>query len=78
MVRSPLSRPYIQKYWDRAAEPQGNGSANDFPVIRYADVLLMYAEAENELGNSAEAHTYINMVRKRARWDGSVGAKCST
>lgn len=64
--------PYIQKYWDREAEPQGNGSANDYPVIRYADVLLMYAEAENELGNSAEAHTYINMVRKRARWDGSV------
>lgn len=63
-------KPYIQKYWDRAAEPQGNGSANDYPVIRYADVLLMYAEAENEIGNSAEAHTYINMVRKRARFDG--------
>ena len=64
--------PYIRKYWDSTAEPQGNGSANDYPVIRYADVLLMYAEAENELGNSAEAHTYINMVRKRARWDGVV------
>jgi len=63
-------KPYIQKYWDRVAEPQGNGSANDYPVIRYADVLLMYAEAENELGNTAEALTYINMVRKRARWDG--------
>ena len=32
----------------------------------------MYAEAENELDNSGEAHTYINMVRKRARWDGAV------
>jgi hypothetical protein len=42
-------RPYIQKYWDRIAEPKGNESSNDFPVIRYADVLLMYAEAENEL-----------------------------
>ena len=65
-------RPYIQKYWDRAAEPEGNGSTNDYPVIRYADVLLMYAEASNELGNSSEAHKYINMVRKRARFDGSV------
>jgi|SRR5665647_504240 len=65
-------RPYIQKYWDRTAEPQGNGSTNDYPVIRYADVLLMYAEASNELGNSSEAHKYINMVRKRARFDGSV------
>lgn len=64
-------KPYIQKYWDRAAEPQGNQSQNDFPVIRYPDVLLMYAEANNELGNSAAAHQYINMVRKRARFDGT-------
>jgi len=60
-------KPYIQKYWDRIAEPKANGSANDFPVIRYADVLLMYAEASNELGDATEAHKYINMVRKRAR-----------
>lgn len=65
-------KPYIQKYWDRVAEPTGNGSANDYPVIRYADVLLMNAEANNELGNSTEAHTYINLVRKRARFDGTV------
>ncbi len=65
-------KPYIRKYWDSVAEPQGNGTANDYPVIRYADVLLMYAEASNELGNSANAYTYINMVRKRARYNGSV------
>ncbi|MHA4809601.1 RagB/SusD family nutrient uptake outer membrane protein [Flavitalea flava] len=65
-------RPYIQKYWDRVAEPTANGSANDFPVIRYADVLLMYAEASNELGNTGDAETYINLVRKRARFDGTV------
>ena len=65
-------KPYIQKYWDRAAEPTGNGSYNDYPVIRYADVLLMCAEASNELGNSSDAYTYINMVRKRARFDGSI------
>ncbi|MFN4315279.1 MAG: RagB/SusD family nutrient uptake outer membrane protein [Chitinophagaceae bacterium] len=64
-------RPYVQKYWDRAAEPQGNSSSNDFPVIRYADVLLMYAEAENELDRSSVAHEYINKIRKRARFDGS-------
>lgn len=65
-------RPYIQKYWDRAAEPKGNGTANDYPVIRYADVLLMLAEASNELGNMSDAYKYINMVRKRARFDGQV------
>ena len=67
-----IIKPYIQKYWDRAAEPKGNGTANDYPVIRYADVLLMLAEASNELGNMSDAYTYINMVRKRARFDGTV------
>jgi hypothetical protein len=65
-------RPYIQKYWDRLAEPKANGSSNDFPVIRYADVLLMMAEASNEVGNTADAHKYINMVRKRARFNGTI------
>lgn len=59
-------RPYIRKYWDSAAEPLGNGTANDFPVIRYADVLLMYAEASNELGHTADAVTYLNKVHRRA------------
>ena len=65
-------RPYIQKYWDRAAEPKGNETSNDFPVIRYSDVLLMYAEANNELGQEGIAHEYINMVRKRARFNGTT------
>lgn len=37
-----------------------------WPFLRYADVLLIYAEAENELGNQNEAMTYLNMVRKRS------------
>jgi tetratricopeptide (TPR) repeat protein len=65
-------RPYIQKYWDRVAEPTGNESSNDFPVIRYSDVLLIYSEANNELGNPDLAHQYINMVRKRARFNGTT------
>lgn len=68
---SSTIRPYFSKYWDKEIEPQGNESSNDFPVIRYADVLLMYAEAENELNQSAIAHTYINMIRKRARYNGT-------
>lgn len=35
-------------------------------VMRYADVLLMLAECENELGNSAKAITLMNQVRARA------------
>ena len=36
-------------------------------IIRYSDILLLYAEALNENGKSSEALTYLNMVRHRAR-----------
>lgn len=61
-----LDKVYIQKYWDREAEPAGNDSKNDFPVIRYAEVLLIYAEAQAELGNFGDANLYLNKVRNRA------------
>ena len=41
-------------------------TGNNWPVYRYAEVLLMMAEAKAELGKTAEAATYLNMVRKRA------------
>ena len=41
-------------------------SRANWKVIRYADVLLMYAEALNENGKTAEALTYLNVVHKRA------------
>jgi starch-binding outer membrane protein, SusD/RagB family len=41
-------------------------SALNFPIIRYADVLLMAAEAEVEVGSLTKALEYTNMVRKRA------------
>lgn len=44
----------------------GNSGAN-IRLLRYADIILVAAEAANELGNSAEALTYLNMVRERAR-----------
>lgn len=37
----------------------------DHRILRYADVLLMYAEACNELGEDATARTYLNQVRNR-------------
>ncbi|EFA43341.1 SusD family protein [Hallella bergensis DSM 17361] len=37
----------------------------NFPLIRYADVLLMLAECENELGHQAAAVELINQVRAR-------------
>ena len=38
----------------------------NFPIIRYAEVLLNYAEALNELGRSSEALGPLNEVRARA------------
>ncbi|HLA53250.1 MAG TPA: RagB/SusD family nutrient uptake outer membrane protein [Flavitalea sp.] len=61
-----LADPYFQKYWDEAEEPDGGDSRQDFPVIRYSDVLLMYAEAEGELGNLAVGNEYLGKVRTRA------------
>jgi starch-binding outer membrane protein, SusD/RagB family len=41
-------------------------NSTNFPVIRYADVLLMKAEAENEVnGPTAQAYEAINQVRRR-------------
>lgn len=46
------------------------GSASDskvnWKVVRYGDVLLMYAEALNENGKTIQALTYLNMIRTRA------------
>lgn len=39
---------------------------SDWVVLRYADVLLMLAEIENELGNTPNAVDYLNEIRNRA------------
>jgi len=43
------------------------GCQQNIRVLRYADILLMNAEANNELNNSAAALTSLNAVRARAR-----------
>ncbi len=43
------------------------GAQQNFRVLRFADVLLMNAEAANETGNAALALTSLNKVRARAR-----------
>ncbi len=57
-----------RKYQNLDVQPQDgfDYSGINFRVIRYADVLLMLAEAENELGNSATAIDLMNEVRTRA------------
>lgn len=59
----------------KSISPDYDTNPSDFPVLRYADVLLMYAEALNELGKTAEAQAAstgintggpLNRVRNRA------------
>lgn len=61
-----VADPYTLKFQDT---PFTDGDAdNNWPVLRYADVLLMYAEAINAIGGPvAEAYDAINAVRKRAK-----------
>lgn len=54
---------FITKYGKENAFNENDASYN-FVVLRYADVLLMLAEA---LGESEEAYGYINQVRARAK-----------
>lgn len=59
-----VSYPYIKKYLHPHTLP---GVSNDnWPVYRYAEVLLMLAEALNEQNKSDEALTFLNQVRTRA------------
>lgn len=57
--------PYGLKLVDFTVGIPGDGGVN-YIALRYADVLLMYAEALNELDKTDDAYTYINKVRERA------------
>ncbi len=72
----PFDKFYFRKYWDVDDEDEFTNTTckQDFPVIRYSDVLLMYAEALNaQNGPTAEAYDAINAVRNRAGLDDLSG-----
>ncbi len=59
--------PHFRKYYDPAVNPNTGDSGINFPIIRFADVLLEYAEALNEKsGPTVDAYTALNRVRTRA------------
>lgn len=58
---------YWRKYQrDTPGPEQFSGSGLNIRAMRYADVLLMYAETRNELGDQTTAAEYIQVVRDRA------------
>lgn len=74
----PIS-PIPRKYWNKKVYPEPSmqtftgerqGGWVNQRVLRYADVLLMAAEAANEIGGAANqtlAESYLEMIRARAR-----------
>jgi len=72
------NRPHISKYTAMAGDTQpantsGRDSDSNYQLMRYAEVLLIAAEAAAELGNTADADRYINMIRERARNGNGTG-----
>lgn len=69
------SGPYASKkhiWWQKDDQDVNNpsqwapGTSYNIPIIRFADILLMAAEAEIETGSLSQALQYINRVRERA------------
>ena len=73
---SPTGAPAVRNCgkWRREVEYEGVMDSKrlytgiNFPILRYSDILLMYAEASLELSGSVEATAYdcVKMVRDRA------------
>jgi starch-binding outer membrane protein, SusD/RagB family len=60
---------YYCNKWVDPTSTTPNTSGNNYPLMRYADVVLMYAEAYNKLNapvDGNEAYTAVNSIRTRA------------
>ena len=64
-----FNRKYLARKGDTNIGDQNLTNPNNYRAIRYADVLLMAAEALNATGNDAQAREYLNQVRRRAFGD---------
>jgi hypothetical protein len=51
---------------DVTAQNGGPNTERCLPLIRYAEILMNYAEASNETGNIAVAYDQLKLIRKRA------------
>ncbi|CAG5000230.1 SusD-like protein P25 [Dyadobacter sp. CECT 9275] len=63
VLQGPMS--YVNKFINRSIQLRAE-DGTDYPILRYSDILLMYAECLNEEGNTALAIPYVNQVRERA------------
>ncbi len=64
---------YYAKKFTYPTVSTGNEGDNDWPVLRYADVILLYAEALNENNKTDAALTQLNLVRTRSNLAAKMG-----
>lgn len=64
-----FNRKYLPRKGDANMGDQNLTNPNNYRAIRYADVLLMAAEAFNRSGNDVKGREYLNLVRRRAFGD---------
>jgi len=59
---------HIFKYFDNVAYSANAYSGKCYPLIRLTDIMLLYAEAQNEADGTPDvnSYTYLNQVRSRA------------
>lgn len=63
LVQGVFFRKFLNDHWRNA---ESFRSPNNYRQIRYADVMLMYAESLNATGSTTEAYKYVDKVRARA------------
>lgn len=51
---------------DRFVYPNSSYFSNNYPILRYAEILLIRAEALNEVGNTGDAMALVNQIRDRS------------
>lgn len=59
-------RKYLNDYKFTNGQFEIFNSGNNFRALRFADVLLLYAEALNNLGRTNDAYAFVDRVRQRA------------
>ncbi|MFH5832165.1 RagB/SusD family nutrient uptake outer membrane protein [Halalkalibaculum sp. DA384] len=67
-VTKNLGGWYLWKFFDEEANVETAVSGMNWPLFRYAEVLLIFAEAENEVngGPTQDAYDAVNAIRDRA------------
>lgn len=71
-----VNRPHVAKYTrmfnGTSTEGNGRASQSNYMMMRYAEVLMIGAEAANEVGQTGDAETWANLVMSRARAGGVI------